>query len=166
MEHCPQTGKIYVLIIICLVFSSLLVSINIFSKLETTSVDDNLFGFGLMISIIQTLFTLYLVYIDLFGTCSSKTQNACATGCKWYKIAPNISKCTKIDAVSGYIYIPIIVLSSAYMISFGLIDIMHSTDTTDKEKITNISIASLITGAVGILYIFSDIVCGISCNSG
>ena len=164
MEHCPQTGKIYVLIIICLVFSSLLTSINIVSKTETTSIDDKLFGPGITINIIQTLFTIYLVGIDMFGSCSGKSQIECGKGCKWFKVAPSISKCTKIDAVKGYIYIPIILLSSAYMISFGIINIIDSNDLNDEEQITTLSIASLIIGVVGMLYIFSELVCSISCD--
>jgi hypothetical protein len=159
MQHCPQTGKIYVLIIICLVFTSLLISINVFSK----STDDNIFGTGIAISIIQNILTFYLIYIDIFGECSSKKGPGCSNGCKWYNIAPNFNKCTKINAVSGYVYIPIILLSSAYMLSFGIINILGSSDNNDEQDITTLAIASFITGVVGILYIFSDIVCTIGC---
>jgi len=50
------------------------------------------------------------------------------------------------------------------MLSFGIMDLMNSTDINDEQGITTLSIASAITGSVGILYIFSDVVCGIICK--
>lgn len=136
-EHCPQTGKIYILIVVCLVFSGLLISIN---SLSRDFVDDNLFGTGIAITIIQTIVTLYLAGVDIFGNCKG-----IGADCKWYKCDPRV-------------YIPIILLSSSYMIGFGIVNLMNSTDKNDEEGITTLSIASAITGAVGILYILSIVV--------
>jgi len=141
-EHCPQTGNIYILIVVCLVFSGLLISIN---SLSRDFVDDNLYGTGIAITVIQILFTLYLVGKDMTPCKGSGTD------CKWYKFNPKF-------------YIPLILLSSSYMIGFGITDLMNSTDKDDKDGITNLSIASTITGVVGILYIFSDLVCALGCN--
>jgi hypothetical protein len=143
IEHCPQTGKIYILIVVCLVFSGLLISIN---SLSRDFVDDNLFGTGIAITIIQTMFTLYLIGIDIFGNCKGIGKD-----CKWFKFNPKF-------------YIPIILLSSAYMIGFGIMDLKSSTDKNDELGITMLSIASVITGSVGFLYVFSELVCTLSCN--
>ncbi len=165
IEHCPQTGKIYVLIVVCLVFSCLLISIN---SLTRNSADDNLFGTGIAVAVIQIIFTLYLIGIDLFGNCrgftTNPTKTKCVDGCKWSIFAPKIYKCTNQDIVTAYIYIPIILLSSAYMLGFGITDLKNSTDTNDEQAITTLSIASTITGAVGLLYIFSDVICSVSCK--
>jgi hypothetical protein len=165
MEHCPQTGKIYIIIIFCLVFTSLLTSINILSKTDSSiSVDDNLFGTGIAINIIQTMFTIYLIIIDLFGKCNKITTDpsTCGTGCKWYSVSPNIYKCTSVDMIKGYIYIPIILMSSAYLMAFG-ITMMFESNNKEDEEITILSISSVIIGAIGILLIIGDLLCNIGC---
>jgi uncharacterized membrane protein SpoIIM required for sporulation len=158
-NHCSQIGKIYIIIIICLIFTCLLTSINVISKKDDNNIDDNLFGTGIAINIIQSLYTIYLVYTDIFGKCKN---NICGTDCKWYKISP-LNKCTNIELLSGYIYIPIILISSAYLLGFGITVINGSNDPNDEKEITTLSIASIIIGVVGILLIFNDFLCNISC---
>lgn len=161
MDHCPQIGKIYVLIIICLIFSSELIALCTENKENKTKE----YGVGIFVTIVQVLFTLYMLYIDVFNSCSKLTtdKNMCGDGCKWYKISPNLYKCTKIDIIKGYIYIPILLLSSIYMLSFGIISI-NKSDTTEKND--TVSVISIIIGSVGLLYIIIDFVCGISCYCG
>lgn len=138
-NHYPDIGKMYILLIVCLIFSCLLISASVIG--ENAVGHEGLFETGITISIIQTLFTLYLIGIDLMDNCSSKKK------CKWIYYAPCI-----------YVYIPIICLSSAYMISFGILNILDSTNKNDEEIMT-VSTASTIIGVVGILYIFSVAVC-------
>lgn len=139
-QPCPRSGKIYVLLIFCLVFTGLLISNMVVSKTESM-IDDTLFGTGLAITVIQTIFTLYLIGIDLFGECS--------------KFKGNIIKYT------------VILLSSSYMLSFGIINIFEKEpeNHSDQQTMTStLSIASFIAGVVGMLYIFSDIVCLVGCD--
>lgn len=162
-NHCAQTGKIYLIIIICLIFTTSLTSINIISKTphNSTLVDNDLFGTGIAINIIQTLYTLYLLYIDVFGKCATNNNN-CGNNCKWYKMASIESKnCIPLEIITRYVYIPIILITSLYLLVFGIVTIMK-LDDRDNE-ITMVSIASIIIGAVGLLFIFSDIICSIKC---
>jgi hypothetical protein len=168
--HCPQTGKIYVIIIFCLIFTSLLTSVNVLSKEYNTDVNDTLFGGGIAVNIIQSIYTLYLIGKDLFGECKgfgkgSGSEQGCGPNCKWYNIAPpNFYKCTSTNLVNAYAYIPIILLSSIYLLTFGIMMVMELNDPNDEKEITTLSIASVIIGAIGILYIFSDIICYIGCS--
>jgi hypothetical protein len=167
-QHCPQTGKIYVIILFCLVFTSLLTSINVLSKKNSDqeTVSDSLFWTGIVVNIIQTSFTLILIGIDLFVGCRNKlTEAECNSKmCKWINVSPpDISKCTSMTLAMGYAYTLVILLSSAYMISFGIMTLMKANDPNDEQEMTSLATASLIAGAVGILFIFSDIVCIISC---
>jgi hypothetical protein len=142
IDHCPESGKIYVLILFCIVFTGILTSINVTSKTETNYqlIDDNLFGTGVAINIIQTIFTLFLIGVDIFG--------------KWLNF-PKI----------GYAKYPIILLSSAYMLGFGIINVFQSGNSNDTEQdLSMISIASFIAGVIGMLYISSDIVCSVGCR--
>ena len=162
-NHCLQTGKVYIIITVCLLFTSLLTTINIIQQ-KRSKPDNNLFGTGIAINIIQTFYTLYLVYIDLFGKCSEKTEK-CGNNCKWYTISPsNPKKCTPIGILRGFVYIPIILLSSSYLLGFGILNLLNSENSENSEnEITTLSIASVIFGAMGILFIFSDLVCSIKC---
>ncbi len=83
--------------------------------------------------------------------------------CKWYKIAPSLYKCTSTDILKGHLYVIVILLSSAYLLSFGIINVLSVDDPNDEKEITTLSIVSIIIGAVGILFIFSDISCIIGC---
>lgn len=156
-QHCPQSGKIYILIIFCVIFTGLLTSINALSKSGTAYqiIDDNLFGTGVAINIVQTIFTLYLLGIDLFGKCNEFKNGVptCGDSCKWYKF-DNINR----------IKYAVILLSSSYMLSFGIINIFQRNDLNSEQDITIVSIASFIAGVVGILYILSDFVCSIGCG--
>ncbi len=173
-NHCPQTGKIYIIILFCLIFTSVLISISVISKDNITtatlqnntqtSVTNNLFGTGIAVNVLQNMFTIYLLYIDIVGKCSSITTDSTSCGnCKWYNIAPNLYKCTNTDIIKGYVYIPIILISSAYLLTFGITMITKSDDPNDEKDITTLSIASVILGAIGILYIISDLGCNIKC---
>lgn len=144
-NQCPESGKIYILIIFCLVFTSLLTTINVVSK----NTDESLFGTGIAINIIQSIFTLYLIGIDLFGKCQN--QLLCEKNCRWY----NFQK-------YQYIKYFIILLSCAYLLAFGIINIYENEQTSDDLMI--VSIASFISGIIGMLYIFSDIVCLFGCG--
>jgi hypothetical protein len=169
LDHCPQTGKIYVVIISCLLLSCILTCVNIFSRKEPNQdqIDDSLFGTGIAINIIQTIFTLYLLYIDIGGSCDRGIvgQKTCDNySCKWVNIAPpDISKRKISELLYGYLYVFIILLSSSYLLSFGIMMIMKSTDYNDENSITTLSIASGISGAIGILLIAIDLLCMLGC---
>ena len=136
-QHCPQTGKIYIIILFSLVFTSILTSINVISY---EKVDNNIFGCGIAVNVIQIIFTLYLIGMDIAG-----------------KIGPKLSKTV------DYVYTVVILLSAAYMISFGILTLMSVNDPNDEQDITTLAIASSIAGSVGILFMFSDVVCLIGC---
>lgn len=161
--HCPQTGKIYTIILFCLILSGMLISVNVISHQQ--DVNDNLFGPGVAITVIQLLFTLYLLYIDITGSCKNIKDRGCNTeNCKWQSIAPpNTDKITWLQKIHGYLYIFIILLSSSYLMGFGITMIMKSDDTNDEEDITTLSIASGILGAIGLLFIIVDMFCMIGC---
>jgi hypothetical protein len=148
--QCPESGKIYILILFCLVFTSILTSINAVSKSETNYqiIDDNLFGIGIAINIIQTMFTLFLIKVDMFDKCNKFVK--CGNNCKWLNF--NNAK------------YPIILLSSAYMIGFGIINIFQKSNIDTEQDLTMISIASFIAGVIGMLYILGDLVCSVGCG--
>jgi len=146
MEHCPESGKIYVLLIFSLVFTGILTSINAISRTGSNYqlIDDNLFGTGVAINIIQTLFTLFLIGVDIFDN----------------------NKCNSLINHAKY---PIILLSSAYMLGFGIINLFEkdnngNTVSNMESDLNMISIASFIMGVIGMLYIISDIVCSVECG--
>jgi hypothetical protein len=157
MDHCPESGKIYILIIFSLVFTTLLTTINVLSKTKTNYqlIDDNLFGTGVSINIIQTIFTLLLITIDIFGKCNKTNKSIiCVKNCKWSEFNRFI-----------YVKYPIILLSSTYMLSFGIINIFQTKNSNNTEQdLSTISIASFIIGIVGMLYILSDIICSMGCK--
>jgi len=167
-DHCPQTAKIYTIIMFCLVFTSTLTSVSVISRTSDNKylVDDNLFNAGVAVNVAQTMLTLYLLYKDIFGTCSAATtQSTCNNdkNCKWYDIAPNFYKCTSLGLVKGYIYLPVILLSSAYLLAFGMTMVMDVNDPNDERDITTLSIASVILGAIGMLFVVCDLGCNLGC---
>ena len=121
LAHCPQTGKIYMIIIFCLLLTSMLTSVNALSK---ESVDDSLFGTGIAINVIQTIFTLFLLYIDLGSSCKEGIigKKGCnESNCKWSNIAPpDVRKRTWSEGLYGYLYVFVILLSSSYLMGFGI----------------------------------------------
>lgn len=137
-EFCPQTGKMYIILLLCLFFTCLLIGINCVS---VGNVDDVLFGFGICISVIQILYTIYIVVVDI-----------------WRGIRGGVP-----GGVPGGNIIPIFVLllSSSYMMAFGIIGIeMSNTD----EPITNVAIASILGSVAGMLLTFNDVICSIACR--
>lgn len=166
-SHCPQIGKIYMIIIICLIFSGLLTTINVISG--KNNISDDLFGSGIAVNVIQILFTLYLIGIDLFGICNLKT-GCNKENCKWSNIAiPAGTGSKNIKRFISYLYIPIILISSLYLLWFGITEIkiiketFNNSDDTSLNELITISIASSILGTVGILFIIVDIMCTIGC---
>lgn len=150
-NHCSQTGKIYVMIIFCLILTSLLTATNVITNKDN---DKTVLCTGIVINIIQTIYTLSLVNIDMFGDCSKS--------CKWSDISPLIKDSNKFQILKGYIYIPIILISSAYLLGVGLMTINESESESEGEKYI-LSIATIIIGTIGILFIFTDIICNIGC---
>jgi hypothetical protein len=160
MEHCPESGKIYILIIFSIIFTGILTTINVLSKTGTSYqiIDDNLFGTGVAINVVQTIFTLYLIWIDLFGKCNGGSKSTevpvCGNNCRW----------NHFDKSIRFVKYGVILLSSAYMLGFGIINIFQRNDLNTEQDITVVSMASFIAGVVGMLYIFSDIVCSLGCG--
>lgn len=135
--ECPQSGKIFILLIFSMLFSGILLAINCLDQRENI----HLYNTSIFISIVQVLFMLYLLYLDLFKKCDIKESCQLVKGCKWL-------------ASTRFKYV-IILLSGTYLLSYGIINI------DSKEIISN---TAMIIGTIGILYILSDIVCSIGCS--
>jgi len=138
VKSVAKCQKSSILLIICIWFSCILLAINSLSRDYSDGYysDDNLFGTGIAISIIQNLLTLIIIIYDISGK--------------------DVPKYT-------FLYNIIILLSSAYMIGFGILNLMKD-DIESKSEIVNLSIVSAISGSIGILYLFSDIICSGICK--
>jgi hypothetical protein len=166
-KHCPQTGKILIVMVFSIVFSCILSAINI----QKNIINDDFFKAGIVINVIQTLYTLNLVYIDLFDKCKSNSREKCGGDCKWYKISPTMGQCRNGEVLTyfyGYIYLIVFLITSIYLILFGIKMISLTESQQDSEvynsrELILLTIASLICGFIGILFISSDIFVMVFC---
>lgn len=130
---CPQLEKVYFIILICIIFC-----IVFAASLNTIKNDTVYLSTGSIIYLFLLCYTIYLFYIDFY---------------KYYSRIASV----KFNVLS-YLYIPIILASSLYLLLFGL---FKKTDLNDSDIILYISASVL--GTIGTLFIFTDIVSMIFC---
>lgn len=155
-KYCPDTGKIFILIICCLFFSGILIAVN--NAISNDAIiDKTSYAFGIIINIIQIIFTLWIIYIDYLPDGCINDNNC--NNCKW----SNYYNKYYIQYISYFV----ILLSSSYLLSFGIINLfqnnkvdIYKNDHTD----TVIAIGSFIAGVIGFLYIITDFICKFGCG--
>lgn len=158
---CSQSGKIYMIIFMSMLFTFILSSISKIANdpENKPSINETLIGTGIFVNIVSIMYTLHLLKIDLFGECHGKSEKKCHKNCKWFNMSPFKfdHKCIK-NFAGGYLYVFIFLLCSVYLVVFGVSIIKDTSDQNHEKEITKIAIASLISGTIGILFTVTDLI--------
>jgi hypothetical protein len=148
VPYCPSVAKMYIIFFFSILFTSLLTSANILKYSDKEK--DSFFEVGIIINVISFISTLYILKVDLFDT-NSKQSN----------IINYNKKCE--NALNDNIFIIIFTVCSIYLIIFGiknLNEFKKKIDVNPSEfytKFTYICILSVISGALGLLYVISNL---------
>ncbi len=140
LSYCPLTGKFYIIICITIIFTTLLTFVNVLEYNENG--DKNIiFKVGVAVNILSFLLTIYTLKIDVMDI-PKKSMESCMLS-----NAQNL-------AVTF-----IFTICSAFLLVFGIIRIDGVKDIHESEysNMTNVTIASIIIGSMGLLYIFNEL---------
>jgi quinol-cytochrome oxidoreductase complex cytochrome b subunit len=129
IPYCPITGKFYIIVIWSIIFTCLLTSINI----QKADIDK----IRIFLNIISILLFIYIIKIDIQKGVDSKGIKEC---------------------LNHKLIFFIFTIFSIYLLVFGILGLNEYSAETEYSTLTYITIASLIFGAIGLLYIFNEII--------
>jgi hypothetical protein len=157
VPYCPSVGKLYIIISMSILFTCLLTSVNIINYTENEK-NGALFGTGVAINVISIITLFYLIKIDIFDLCEIYTKEKCKNKKVKYVFDRFNNDC-RVVFKQNYVFLFVFLLCSVYLLAFGILkyeDIKKINDTEYYSNFTNVTIASIIFGAVGILYVLNE----------
>jgi hypothetical protein len=140
LSYCPLTGKFYIIICMTIIFTTLLVFVNVLEHNENGT-DNTIFKVGIAVNVLSFLLTLYIIKIDIMDI-PKKSIKSCM-----------------ISSSQNLAITFVFTVCSSFLLVFGIIRIDDIKDSQESEysKMTNITIGSIIIGSMGILYILNEL---------